>query len=357
MIKKTIKILFFFALARVFSESLELELLIYRLSTGNLAGASAILPSVPAADLQSQGTRILASVLSGSDKIGWIAEKGLKFSAAQMTQLLYAACEDDNQKMIDYCLAAGADAKAADGNGRTPLMRAAASGSVQGIQKLIKAGADAQAADRFGFTAFSYGLFSPGSAKLKTVLGGAVSDADFFALMLSGTDPGNKFAANAVANDLKDWYGRTVAYWLIGDGGGIPDAVKLFDSAFPAPSPDPNGLGEIYAALKAKEKRQAAAAALFAAEDSFGFSPVFLCAISGDETLFSQMILRLGNPDLKDAGGKSLLETVIENGRDDLVGVLLEAGADPDIPDSTGTTTLRAMLEKKGYENIPPKKD
>ena len=60
--------------------------------------------------------------------------------------------------MVEFLLAAGADVKAIDGDGLTPLMGAAATGDTAIVKVLLDKGADPDSADKTGRTAWNHAV-------------------------------------------------------------------------------------------------------------------------------------------------------------------------------------------------------
>jgi ankyrin repeat protein len=83
---------------------------------------------------------------------------------------LFAAAEKGHGRVQELLITAGADVNAVDGEGRTPLMKAALSDQVETLSILVKAGAKPETADRHGMDAYDHAV-SVGKVKAKDFLG------------------------------------------------------------------------------------------------------------------------------------------------------------------------------------------
>ena len=88
----------------------------------------------------------------------------------ELSGKLCAAAEEGDNKLLQRYLDAGADPDAADYDKRTPLMLAAAEGSMKTCEMLLKYGADRRFKDRWGHTAEQEATFHKHTGPLLELL-------------------------------------------------------------------------------------------------------------------------------------------------------------------------------------------
>lgn len=96
-------------------------------------------------------------------------------AAAAGADDLFALIRANDLAGLKQRLAAGADVQARDRRGATPLMHAAAFGSLEAVKLLVGAGADVKATSSFGATALHWGAGDPGKVRLLVELGADVN--------------------------------------------------------------------------------------------------------------------------------------------------------------------------------------
>src|SRR6266567_7781903 len=80
-------------------------------------------------------------------------------SAAEISDFeIYTAIRNDDLARLKSIFSSGVDPNRKDGREATPLMHAAAIGSIGALKLLLAAGADPNAQDGFGITPLMYGL-------------------------------------------------------------------------------------------------------------------------------------------------------------------------------------------------------
>ena len=106
----------------------------------------------------------------------------------------YNAIRQDDLARLRSMAASPAAANTADSRGTTPLMHAAAIGSPEALQLLLKAGADINARNGLGVTALIFGAMDPAKVKLLVDAGAdvkAVSKLGRTALQIAAATPGS----------------------------------------------------------------------------------------------------------------------------------------------------------------------
>ncbi|MEZ0225253.1 MAG: ankyrin repeat domain-containing protein [Alphaproteobacteria bacterium] len=110
---------------------------------------------------QAGNIRLVKTLLTAAETAG---EK------LNLEPALFAAAEKGHGRVLELLISAGADVNAIDGDGRTPLMKAALSDQVETLSILVKAGAKPETADRHGMVAYDHAV-SVAKMKAKDFLG------------------------------------------------------------------------------------------------------------------------------------------------------------------------------------------
>lgn len=210
-------------------------------------------------------------------------------------QLDGAVRETDDVVMED----ADAAIEAKDGDGQTPLMRAASAGLEAVVESVLNRGAYIEATDRDGRTSLSRAAEAGHKNVVRLLL---------------------RRGANVEA---RDGDGRTP----------LSRAVEA-------------GHENIVRQL-VREKR-----AKVDAEDNSGQTPVSRAASAGNKEVL-QLVLRRGGPvDVKDGQGRTPLSWAAESGHKDIVGMLLGRGAAIDLQDDRNGRTPLFWAAKAGRETV-----
>jgi ankyrin repeat protein len=246
------------------------------------------------------------------------------------TALLWAARIDDLE-IADLLIKAGADAKAKNRYGVSPLSLACTNGSAAMIEKLLTAGADPNAA------------LPEGESPLMTAARTGKADA-VQALIKHGAN----------VNAKEEWRGQTALMWAAAEGHA--EAVKVLLQAgadIHARSKILPLLRNPYETVPAKadtkpadgtpaDPKPAAAAKAARAPRPTDFTP-FLFAVRGGHIEVVKVLLAAGaNPNEELADGTSALVLAAMNGRYELGLVLLDHDARPNSAGS-GFTALHQV--------------
>jgi ankyrin repeat protein len=100
---------------------------------------------------------------------------GLAYGGDVTSRDFYSAIRENNLARLKEMIASGADVNLRDGRGSTPLMNAAAVGSLEAMKLLLKAGADVNAKNGLDTTALIWGALDPAKVRLLVEAGAAVN--------------------------------------------------------------------------------------------------------------------------------------------------------------------------------------
>ncbi|HUA20534.1 MAG TPA: ankyrin repeat domain-containing protein [Bryobacteraceae bacterium] len=245
---------------------------------------------------------------------------------ADGTTALHWAARWNNPEMADLLIRAGANVKAQNRFGATPLLLAAMNGSAPVIEKLLQAGDDPNAVI---------------SEKGDTVL--------MIAARTGKVDAIQVLLDHGAQVDKTNREGQTALMWAVAEKNAAATQLLIEHKAdvnartnkLPAPSPF-----------------QLIFSAPFPAG---GMTPLLYAARQND--FDSARILLDAHADVNDtsADGSSPLLVAILNGHDALAKFLLDQGANPNLADDKGRAALYAAVDMRNLEwstrPAPPEKD
>ena len=230
---------------------------------------------------------------------------------------LWAACQNGSESMVRRLLSAGANPNAALLLGETPVMVAARSGNLAVVELLAAKGANVNARAARGQTALMWAVAQKHPEVVKVLI---AHGADIHARSDSWTE------VMAVSPHGYLDYNRAIPH---GSDTALMFAARVDDLA--------------------SAKLLVAAGANVNDEDAWGVSAVVLAAHSGFTDVVEFLLEKGANPNSDRAGFTALHEAVMRRD-ENLVKVLLDHGADANLPVRSWTPTRRSSHDF----NFPP---
>jgi ankyrin repeat protein len=275
---------------------------------------------------------IAASAAAGDTRVADLARQGdaagLRAALARqadvnapeadgMTALHWAARRDD-LAIGQALVAAGANPNAATRYGITPLALAATNGSARFIELLLKAHADVNAASPEGETPL--------------MIAGRVGRVEPIKLLVAG---------GAHVNDREKWKQQTALMWAAGEGHGEAIAVLVENGA----------------ELKARSKA-GFTPLLFAVRNGHLDAVKLLLGLGADPNDKVQNAAptpdRYGRPSAGGDPPTSALGMAVINAYYDIAAMLIDQGADPNVPDPRGSILHAIAFMRRPGSGSPP---
>ena len=247
-------------------------------------------------------------------------------------------------KTAEALLAKGADVKARDNEGASPLMWAVHNEDVALVRRLIAAGADAKAGNDYGATPMSEGAVT-GNAEILRLLLAAGADvespgADRQTALMIVARSGKIDAARllidkgANVNAVESWNGQTALIWATAQAH--PEMMSLLIAK--GAKLDARGLSHDWERRVTSEPRP---------KDMYrgGFTSLLYAARDGCLACAKVLVAAGANPNLPDPDGTTPLVTALLNLHFEVAKYLVEAGADVDRWDLYGRSPLYAAFD------------
>jgi len=255
--------------------------------------------------------KLIAAVKAGDRKAAMALvenQDGVNAAEVDGTTALHWAAEAGDLELVAALLTAGADAKAANRYGVTALQLAAENGNEHLVRALLDAGADANATLPEGETVLMTAARTGVPAVLRVLL---------------------EHGADLEARE--SWYGESALMWAAAEDHA--DAVRQLASS----GADVNGRS----ALQTLEKRRSGQSVL----PLGSWTPLMYAArenalASGYALIESRADLNAVDPD-----GATALVIAIINAHYEFAAMLLDAGAEPNLVDSSGMAALYAAVD------------
>ena len=310
-----------------------LALTIFLLATGPLPLIDAVknVDREAVRSLLKQGANVNATQADGTTALHWSSYRDDLESADLLIRSganvnarndlgatpLWAACQNGSESMVARLLTAGANPNAALLLGETPVMVAARSGSPAVVELLAAQGADVNARAARGQTALMWAVAQKHPEVVKVLI---AHGADIHARSDSWTE------VMAVSPHGYLDYNRAIPH---GSDTALMFAARVDDLA--------------------SAKLLVAAGANVNDEDAWGVSAVVLAAHSGFTDVVEFLLEKGANANSDRAGFTALHEAVMRRD-ENLVKVLLDHGADANLPVRSWTPTRRSSRDF----NFPP---
>ncbi len=229
-----------------------------------------------------------------------------------MTALLWASQANDIP-IARQLLDAGADPNLANRYGITPLWLAATNRSAELVEALLKHGADAAHALPHGETALMAAARSGDPKSIQLLL-----------------------QAGANANAGESSFGETALIWAAGEDHA--DAIR----ALVAGGADPNGRSKV---LDVPDMKWQQVGMVSTRLPVGGWTALMYAARQDSQAAVKALVESGANFNAQDPDGSTALELAIINTHYDLAALLLDAGADPNVADSTGMGALYTAVD------------
>ena len=310
-----------------------LALTIFLLATGPLPLIDAVknVDREAVRSLLKQGANVNATQADGATALHWASYRDDLESADLLIRSganvnarndlgatpLWAACQNGSESMVARLLTAGANPNAALLLGETPVMVAARSGSPAVVELLAAQGANLNARAARGQTALMWAVAQKHPEVVKVLI---ANGADIHARSDSWTE------VMAVPPHGYLEYNRAIPH---GSETALMFAARVDDLA--------------------SAKLLVAAGANVNDEDAWGVSAVVLAAHSGFTDVVEFLLEKGANANSDRAGFTALHEAVMRRD-ENLVKVLLDHGADANLPVRSWTPTRRSSRDF----NFPP---
>ena len=282
-----------------------------------VAGTLAAGGATPAAAAPAEGPLIAAARAGDAERIAALLDQGADPRAVSPdgTTALHWAARAGQAAAVELLLAAGADPAAANRYGVTPLALAAENGDAASVAALLDAGVDPDTATEEGETAL-----------LVAARTGRVAVLDLL------------LAAGAEVDATERWRGQSALMWAAAEGN--LDAVRrLLAAGADVAARSAGGLTPLLFAVR--EGRIDAAQALLAGGADVNAGIDNTTASTGAYTPAA-------------SGHTSPLALAIINAHFELGALLLEHGADPNIPDARGSALHALAWIRRPGSGRPP---
>ncbi len=229
-----------------------------------------------------------------------------------MTPLLWAS-EANDSKIARLLLDAGADANLGNRYGITPLWLAATNRSAELVKLLLEHGADPKHALPHGETPLMAAARAGDAESIRLLVG-------------AGADP------NASETSL----GETALIWAAGEDHA--EAIRALVTG----GADPNAHSRV---LDVPEMKWQQVGMVSTRLPVGGWTALMYAARQDSKAAVGALIEGGANLDAQDPDGSTALELALINAHYDLAAQLLDAGANPNVADSTGMSALYAAVD------------
>jgi ankyrin repeat protein len=261
-------------------------------------------------------------------------------------RLLEAARQGEFAAVRTLLVQKHANANARDADGTTPLHWAVRADDGQAVAALLKAGADVSAVNRYGVTPLSLAATN-GSAGVVTQLLQAGADANSASpegetVLMTASRTGSRAAVQVLLDrgarvDAREqWFGETALMWAAAEDH--PDVVALLIEHGAA-------LDTRSQLLEFAKFRFNLATMVNTVLPRGSLTALMLAARQGSLASVRVLVDRGAALDLTDPDKTTALVMAIVNGHYDVAALLAAHGADPDIADESGMAAVYALVD------------
>jgi ankyrin repeat protein len=280
------------------------------------------------------------------------------FAANIGPSALADAAMREDKAAVQALIQEHADVNASQVDGTTALHWAAHNDDAEAIELLLKAGAKARVTNRYGITPLSEACLNGDAAIIeKLIKAGAdpnAPHAEGETPLMTAARTGNPDAVKVLldhgarVNTTESWRGQSALMWASAENH--PEAAKLL-IARGADIDAHSGVFD-YSGMKAK------AGSIGMNWPRGGFTPLLFAAREGAVDTVRVLLDAGANINLPDPDGSTPLLLAIINFHYDIAGVLLDRGADVNAADSKGRTPLYAAVDMQDLDvsTRPPTK-
>jgi ankyrin repeat protein len=275
-------------------------------------------------------------------------------SAAATSVTLLDAVKAGNRETVRTLIRQRVDVNAAERDGTTALHWAVRADDLALAQMLVRAGANVKAQNHYGVTPLSIAATNANAPIVETLLkagadpNGAGPDGE--TVLMTAARSGNPdvvqalIAHGANVNAVEKWQGQTALMWAAAENHaaavrvlvehGADSNARSKEHAFPDYRYETNGMAVF------QLPKGGWTALMYAARENALDAAAALADLKVDLNAVSR-------PE-----GTTALHLAIINVHYDLAALLLEKGADPNVPDSTGMMALYAAVDMRAPANM-----
>jgi uncharacterized protein len=275
-------------------------------------------------------------------------------SAADTRSSLIEAVKAGNQVRIRALVKTPGNVNVAEADGTTALHWAVRADDAETVRLLIRSGAKVNVANRQGITPLTLAATNGNAAVTRDLLAAGAdpntSGHDGETVLMTAARTGNPEVINALiargadVNAAETWQGQTALMWAALENN--PAAVKALvehgadmsarskELSFPEYRYETNGMAVF------QLPKGGWTALMYAARENAIDAAAMLADLKADLNATTRQ------------EGTTALQLAIINVHYDLANVLLEKGADPNVPDSSGMTALYAAVDMRAPANM-----
>lgn len=263
---------------------------------------------------------------------------------------LMEAVQRGDAAAVKGLLGRGADARAGDPDGTTPLHYAAHRGDVATAEALLRAGAAAGAVNRYGSTPLLEAAAAGNARLVKLLLDAGASantanpegETPLMAAAKAGSAEAvaELIARGAQVNAREKWKGQTALMWAAAANRAAAAKVLIDRGA------DVNARS----AAVTPEKPYPANGNLVSVQPKGAYTALLFAAREGAIDVIRLLLARGAKIDAADPDNITPLVMAIINGHYDAAGVLLDGGANPNLADAWGRAAVYAAIDMHTLE-------